>query len=145
MQSLVQISIGGGRRGTHARAGRRPRSQRRRCSLRTRAEAAVVAEGVGGVETRPLARPPPEGNAKEVSRRRRRVTTAASRDDSVVVHVHGSLPAACGPWSRRTWPMEPSHMAHGASRLWPMDPSHMAMEASHITHGGVADGPWTRR
>ena len=91
----------------------------------------------------PVGAPPPEGNAKEVSRRRRRVTTAASRDDSVV--VHGSLPAACGPWSRRTWPMEPSHMAHGASRLWPMDPSHMAMEASHITHGGVADGPWTRR
>ena len=66
MQSLVQISIGGGRRGTHARAGRRPRSsQRRRCSLRTRAEAAVVAEGAGGVETRPLARPPPKGTQKK--------------------------------------------------------------------------------
>jgi hypothetical protein len=62
------------------------------------AGAAVVAEGVGVVETCPLATPP-EGNAKEVSRRRRRVTTAASRDDSVV--AHGSLPAACGPWIRR--------------------------------------------
>ena len=42
-------------------------------------EAAVVAEGVGGVETRPLARARarPEGNTKEVIRRRRRVTTAA--------------------------------------------------------------------
>jgi hypothetical protein len=76
-----------------ARAGRSPRSRSRRCSLRTRRRAAVVAEGVGGVETRPLARPP-EGNAKEVTRRRRRVTTAALRDDSVV--AHGSLPAA---WS----------------------------------------------
>jgi len=64
MQSLVQIDIGGGRRGTHARAGCCPRSRSRRCSLRTRAGAAVVAEGVGGVETRPLARPP-EGNAKK--------------------------------------------------------------------------------
>ena len=79
---------------------------------------------------------PPEGNAKEVTRRRRRVTTAASRDDSVV--AHGSLPAACGPWSRRTWPMEPSHTVRGASRLWPTDPSHMA-------HGSVAHGPWKRR
>ena len=38
--------------------GRSPRSRSRRCSLRTRCRAAVVAEGVGGVETRPLARPP---------------------------------------------------------------------------------------
>ena len=89
MQSLVQIAIGQ----RPARAGRSPRSRSRRCSLRTRRRAAVVAEGVGGVETRPLARPP-EGNAKEVTRRRRRVTTAALRDDSVV--AHGSLPAA---WS----------------------------------------------
>jgi len=88
MQSLVQIAIGQ----RPARAGRSPRSRSRRCSLRTRRRAAVVAEGVGGVETRPLARP--EGNAKEVTRRRRRVTTAALRDDSVV--AHGSLPAA---WS----------------------------------------------
>jgi hypothetical protein len=88
MQSLVQIAIGQ----RPARAGRSPRSRSRRCSLRTRHRAAVVAEGVGGVETRPLARP--EGNAKEVTRRRRRVTTAALRDDSVV--AHGSLPAA---WS----------------------------------------------
>jgi len=39
-------------------AGRSRRSLCRRCSLRTRRRAAVVAEGVGGVETRPLARPP---------------------------------------------------------------------------------------
>ena len=39
-------------------AGRSRRSRCRRCSLRTRRRAAVVAEGVGGVETRPLARPP---------------------------------------------------------------------------------------
>ncbi len=42
-----------------ARAGRSPRSRSRRCSLRTRRRAAVVAEGVGGVETRPLARAAP--------------------------------------------------------------------------------------
>ena len=39
-------------------AGRSRRSRCRRCSLRTRRWDAVVAEGVGGVETRPLARPP---------------------------------------------------------------------------------------
>jgi len=38
--------------------GRSPRSRSRRCSLRTRCRAAVVAEGVGGVETRRLARAP---------------------------------------------------------------------------------------
>ena len=38
--------------------GRSPRSRSRRCSLRTRCRAAVAAEGVGGEETRPLARPP---------------------------------------------------------------------------------------
>ena len=42
-------------------AGRSRRSRCRRCSLRTRnvlGAGAAVAEGVGGVETRPLARPP---------------------------------------------------------------------------------------
>ena len=40
-------------------AGRSRRSRCRRCSLRTRRRAAVVvAEGVGGAETRPLARAP---------------------------------------------------------------------------------------
>jgi hypothetical protein len=47
-----------GQRRREARGGRSPRSRSRRCSLRTRCRAAVVAEGVGGVETRPLARPP---------------------------------------------------------------------------------------
>ena len=68
-----------------ARSGHSPRSRSRWCSLRTRRLAAVVADGVGGVETRPMARPP-EGNANEVIRRRRRVTMAASNDDSVVAH-----------------------------------------------------------
>jgi hypothetical protein len=80
-----------------ARSGRSPRSRSRRCSLRTRRLAAVVAEGVGGVETRPMARPS-EGNAKEAIRRRRRVTTAASSDDSVVAHSSGSLMYLRHPW-----------------------------------------------
>jgi hypothetical protein len=55
MQSLVQIAIGGG--GRHARAAvRADGALDGVCVLG--AGAAVVAQGVGGVETRPLARPP---------------------------------------------------------------------------------------
>ena len=38
----------------------------------------------------------------------------------------------------RLWPMEPSHVAHGAV-------AHGHGSVACITHGGVADGPWTRR
>jgi hypothetical protein len=74
MQSLVQIAIGGG--GRHARAAvRAVGALDGVCVLGT--GAAVVAQGVGGVETRPLARPPK-------GQRKRSHSMPPSRDDGGV-------------------------------------------------------------